>query len=209
MNIYFIRPVRKLEELKKKSAYWRRVDQRIKDDVIRLEQSGHIVRDPVRDTEQNDEIGLRITEDHEDDIIWAVLVRVYWYPGVSEGSIWDIIQTLTAKEFMPEKEIKWVNRNEPNYLEGYKGYINEIISLNPFIFEWTDSQKSLVKLAIARMAKQFQPEKKIILSNFDDLEVTPKKSYTNVAIATHLELNTKITKTRQDLLDAIARSKSK
>lgn len=203
MNIYFIRPVRKLEELAKKSEYWRKVAQRIKDDVRRLEQNGHIVRDPIRDTVQTDEIGLHIVEDHEDDIKWAPLVRVYWYPGVSEGSVFDIMQTFTAKEFMSEKEIEWVNRNKPAYIEEYRGYINEIISVNPFVFEWTDSQKPLVKLAIARMVKQFQPETRIVISNFGELEITPTKSYTNVAIATHLGLTSDTTKTRQDLLDAI------
>lgn len=113
-------------------------ENRILTYVLKLEQQDCIVRCPFRDTDQNDEIGLRITEEHEEDIIWADEIHIIWNPD-SQGSLWDFAQ--------------------------------------------------------ARMAKRFMPEKKIILSNIDEIEITKDnkgriiKSYTNVLIATHLGLN--------------------
>ena len=92
---------------------------------------GSIVRVPFRDTDQSDELGLKIVQEHEDDIIWADEIHVWWNPA-SEGSLFDFAQ--------------------------------------------------------ARMAKRFMPEKKIVLANVGDVETTNDKSYTNVVLATHLEL---------------------
>ena len=68
-NIYIVCPVRKLTEQEKVV---------ILKYVGNLEKSGHEVRCPFRDTDQVDEIGLRIVEDHENDIIWADQVHIWW-----------------------------------------------------------------------------------------------------------------------------------
>lgn len=98
-KIYIICSVRKLIEEEKVEilAY-----------VDRLEEEGCAVRCPFRDTNQNDEIGLRIVEEHEDDIIWADEIHIVWNPG-SEGSLWDVAQARMARHFMPEKKIIVVN----------------------------------------------------------------------------------------------------
>ena len=87
-KIYIICSVRKLIEEEKVEilAY-----------VDGLEEEGCAVRCPFRDTNQNDEIGLRIVEEHEDDIIWADEIHIVWNPG-SEGSLWD------GKTFHARKE---------------------------------------------------------------------------------------------------------
>lgn len=204
MNIYVVCPVRKLERLAKISAYWRNVKEKIENDVADLEKQGYKVRYPIRDTDQNDEVGLRITEEHEQDIIWADEVYVWWYPEISEGGFWDIAQTFTAQIFMPEKKIVWAYGEEQYFSEYIENYLNEAISLNPVVIWWEPEWRySLWKMAQARMAKHFRPEMKIFLSNFDRIKVTSDKSYSNVAIATHLGLTADTAKTRQDLLNAL------
>lgn len=98
-RIYIVCPVRKLTELEK-AVILQYVDN--------LEKDGHEVRCPFRDTNQVDEIGLRIVEDHENDIIWADEVRVWWN-STSEGSLWDFAQFRMAKRFMPGKRILIIN----------------------------------------------------------------------------------------------------
>lgn len=97
-----------------------------------LKEKGHEVRCPISDTNQVDELGLRIVEEHEDDIIWADEVHIIWNP-ISEGSLWDVAQS--------------------------------------------------------RMARRFMPEKKIVVVNASEVQITDKKSYTNVILATHVGLN--------------------
>lgn len=103
-----------------------------------LEKKGHEVRYPPRDTNQIDRIGLRIVEEHENDIIWADEIHIIWNPA-SIGSVWDVGQ--------------------------------------------------------ARMAKRFMPEKKIILVNVSETEITEDKSHTNVVLATHFGLHASSTLT--------------
>ena len=125
MKIYIICSVRKLTAKEKK-----KIDRY----VDNLEKAGHQVRLPYRNTDQNDEIGLRITEEHEQDIIWADQIHVWWNPN-SIGSHWDLAQ--------------------------------------------------------ARMAKKFMAEKKIILANPEEIEITKEKSYTNVLLSMHFGLTAK------------------
>lgn len=73
-----------------------------------MEKQGHEVRLPYRDTNQIDEIGLRIVEDHEEDIIWADEIHIWWNPN-SIGSHWDFAQVRMAKRFMPKKKIILIN----------------------------------------------------------------------------------------------------
>lgn len=204
MNIYFICPVRKLEKLAKTSIYWKRVKEKIEADVENLEKQGHIVRYPRRDTEQDDEVGLHIVEDHEDDIIWADQIRIWWYPKISEGSYFDYAQTRAANMFLPKdkrKQIVWMNiKEQETDIMFYAVYEPEIMRGHIEIYWHAKGKDSLWRLAQARMAKRLNPQKKIVLKNFDELEVTPKKSYANVAIATHLGLTANTAKTRQDLL---------
>ncbi|MCH7759218.1 hypothetical protein IID20_02590 [Patescibacteria group bacterium] len=177
MKIYIICPVRNRtkQEEKEINAY-----------VADLEEQGNEVREPSRDTVQEDEIGLRITEEHEEDIIWADQVHVWWNPS-SEGSCWDVAQTLMAQEFMPDKKIIWVNQ-EPDLKEYINKYQQVVINKFLFIFWKPKDRESLWRLAQARMTKKFESEFKIYLFNPFLPQITEKKSYHNVALATFLKV---------------------
>ena len=117
MKVYIVCPVRHLTE---------DVRRRILEYVATLEARGNQVRCPFRDTDQSGD-GLSITVAHEQDILWADEIHVWWTPA-SEGSLWDVAQ--------------------------------------------------------ARMARYFQPEKRIVIINADAIHPTPEKSYTNVILRT-------------------------
>lgn len=73
-----------------------------------LEREGHTVRCPFRDTNQHDEIGLRIIAEHEDDILWANEIHIWWNP-TSKGSLWDLAQARMAQHFHLDKKIILIN----------------------------------------------------------------------------------------------------
>jgi hypothetical protein len=116
-KIYIVCPVRKLNEPEKNL---------ILKSVTDLEKAGNEVRCPFRDTNQVDEIGLRIVGDHEDDIIWADEVLVWWNP-TSEGSLWDAAQFRMAKRFMPEKRFLIINLDGVQITEE-KSYTNVLLA---------------------------------------------------------------------------------
>lgn len=90
-----------------------------------LEKAGHTVRCPFRDTNQDDETGMRIVEEHEGDIIWADEIHIIWNSN-SQGSLWDAAQTRMAMHFMPEKKIVVGNVGEINVTD-HKSYSNAIL----------------------------------------------------------------------------------
>lgn len=116
-KIYIVCPVRKLTEPEKVI---------ILEYVNQLEKDGHEVRCPFRDTDQIDEIGLRIVDDHEKDIIWADEVRIWWN-STSEGSLWDFAQYRMAKRFMPEKHMLVINVDNVGITEN-KTYTNVLLA---------------------------------------------------------------------------------
>lgn len=75
--------------------------------VDALESRGCQVRCPFRDTDQSGD-GLAIVEAHENDIMWADEVHVWWNPA-SEGSLWDVAQARMARHFQPGKRIVLIN----------------------------------------------------------------------------------------------------
>lgn len=117
VKIYMICSVRKATEEEKK---------KILTYAENLKEKGHEVRCPISDTNQIDELGLRIVEEHEDDIIWADEVHVIWNPA-SEGSLWDVAQSRMARRFMPEKKIVVVNASEVKITDK-KSYTNVILA---------------------------------------------------------------------------------
>ena len=78
-KIFVICPVRKAtaEEM-----------QFIENYVAQLEDGGNIVHWPARDTDQDDEIGLRICQDNRSAISDADEIHVYWNKD-SAGSLFD------------------------------------------------------------------------------------------------------------------------
>lgn len=80
MRIFLICPVRNVsaEEIVAIKKY-----------VFDLEQAGHIVHWPFRDTDQNDPIGLRICQDNRQAIVDADEIDVWWN-DTSKGSYFDL-----------------------------------------------------------------------------------------------------------------------
>ncbi|MDA2936329.1 hypothetical protein MYX06_03875 [Patescibacteria group bacterium AH-259-L05] len=197
MNISLICPVR--DRTKEE-------DKQIKRDVKRLKRQGHEVREPSEDTDQDDEIGLRIVEDHEiNDRLWSKIDRVLWRKAepdkdrrISRGSWFDYLQGLACIDFKKDKSIEWINKRPD--IDRYIEPVRRAAILDPVYIYWQDGLNlSFLTLAYARMLKYFQPEKIIFLSNLAMLELTKRKSYTNVAIATALQLTSKDVTTREDL----------
>jgi len=96
--------------------------------VAGLENQGHDVRLPYRDTNQNDEFGMRIVEEHEDDIIWADEIHVWWN-SASTGSHWDMGGARMAQKFMPEKNIVLANAHKLEVAPG-KTYGNVLLAVH-------------------------------------------------------------------------------
>lgn len=131
-RVYIICPVRRLTPEEK---------ERVLNYVQQLEESDYKVRCPFRDTPQEDEIGLRIVQDHEDDIVWADEIHVWWNP-TSEGSLWDFAQARMAKRFMPQKTIRIINKIA---LTEHKSYTN-VVAATHFHLSPSDTLKQLQEL---------------------------------------------------------------
>lgn len=78
-KIFIICPVRHADE---------EVEEKIKEHVAQLEEAGHKVHWPKRDTDQDDPNGIRICMDNCDAIIAADEVHI-WYDPDSKGSHFD------------------------------------------------------------------------------------------------------------------------
>jgi hypothetical protein len=123
MNIYIICAVRKATEEEKKVVL---------DYAEQKEKEGYTVRCPFRDTNQEDEVGIRIVEEHEDDIIWADEVHAFWKAtpegkSTSEGSLWDAAQTRMAMRYSPEKKFLMANIRDVGISE-QKSYTNVLLA---------------------------------------------------------------------------------
>jgi hypothetical protein len=138
-RIYIICPVRK-----KTRAEERKINKYVR----QLEDQGHEVRLPYRDTNQVDEIGLRIVEEHEKDIIWADEVHIWWNPN-SIGSHWDLAQVRMVRIFMPKKKIVLINEANveiTKYKDGSfkKSYTNVLLATH-FDLDPSDTGADLLK----------------------------------------------------------------
>lgn len=111
---FIICPVRNISDEEKKF---------IENYVSKLEKEGYRVHYPVRDTNQNDPIGLEICCTSRNAIRNAQEVHVYWN-GKSEGSFFDFGMT-----FMAEKPIVLFNRDNIGRTE-YKSFQNVLLKLD-------------------------------------------------------------------------------
>jgi hypothetical protein len=91
--------------------------------VADLEQSGYDVHFPLRDTDQNDTVGMRICSQNRDAIISADEIHVYWNPK-SEASRFDL-----GMAFATEKPIKLINRKNVGKTP-YKSLQNVLLELD-------------------------------------------------------------------------------
>lgn len=113
-DVFLICPVRGITEEKKTA---------IRQYVEKLEDEGLCVYWPLRDTDQNDPVGLHILLDNIAAIRRAKEVRV-WYDLTSEGSRFDIGVTLALK-----KRITLANPEEVLPTKG-KSFANVLLELH-------------------------------------------------------------------------------
>jgi len=133
-KIYMICSVRKATNKEKKeiAAY-----------ADSLQNKGHEVVCPITDTNQVDDIGLRIVSEHEAEIIWADEIHIIWNPE-SERSLFDFAQARMAKRFVPDKKIIVVNLERVELTE-HKSYTN-VLAATHFGLVATDTLEGLKKL---------------------------------------------------------------
>lgn len=85
--------------------------------VTDMEDKGHKVYWPARDTDQVDSTGLRICGDNRKAITDADAVHVWWNPG-STGSLFDL-----GMAFMAKKPIVLVNAVEPTVGKSFNNFL--------------------------------------------------------------------------------------
>lgn len=110
MNIFIIHPIRNASQ---------KVIDAVELYVKHLEDKGHSVYDPQRDTEQDDPIGLNICNQNKDAILNADEVHIAW-DGKSTGSLFDI-----GMAFMANKKVKIIKDIFPDKTKG-KSFANMI-----------------------------------------------------------------------------------
>lgn len=96
MKIFLICPVRGITDEEKNATIIARY-------VLNLVRSGHMVHWPLRDTDQDDLVGLRICQDNRHAIEDADEIHVWWN-GKSQGSLFDL-----GMAFALRKKIVLVN----------------------------------------------------------------------------------------------------
>lgn len=136
-KITLISPVRKPKRsLIRILAEWLRIipdlyeleQKKIEKYVKNLEAQGHEVYWPIRDTNQNDPIGLRICMDNGLAIINADEVRVWWIG--SSGSTFDFGMTFMFNLLVsPNKEVVIANPDDVKPTEG-KSFNNVLWALH-------------------------------------------------------------------------------
>lgn len=114
MRIFLICPVRDITNEEKVA---------IEKYVSELEQAGHLVHWPLRDTNQDDPIGLRICSDNRQAIVLADEVDVWWN-ATSKGSYFDL-----GMAFALGKKIILANPEAVQPTEG-KSFGNMLIAIS-------------------------------------------------------------------------------
>ena len=113
-KIFMICPVREADEEEK--AF-------LQDYISNLEQEGHKVHYPPRDTNQDDPIGYYICRENRQAILDADEVHIYFTPK-SKGTLFDI-----GMAFMMEKPIVLVNIDKIEKTP-HKSFPNVLIELH-------------------------------------------------------------------------------
>lgn len=103
MDIFFISPVRLVTP---KTMEW------CEQYVEKLEKQGHQVHWPIRDTDQNDPIGIRICDTNLRKILESDEIHI-WYLKESSGIHFDIGATYMLIRILGyKKKVVLVNKNE-------------------------------------------------------------------------------------------------
>lgn len=118
-SIFLICPVRNASEevTRKTSAYLRQ-----------LEEAGHRVHWPPRDTDQDDPVGMRICGDNGRAILAADEVHV-WYDKSSQGTTFDLGMTFILVEVLGwAKKVVIANPEDVGPTDG-KSFQNVLLAL--------------------------------------------------------------------------------
>jgi len=118
-KIFIICPVRNVDK---------ETERILKDYVRKLEEEGHQVHYPSRDTNQNDPIGLRICGDNREALYEAQEIHI-WFKKGSEGSIFDFGMYFMLLMFVPEKKLVLINKDQvkPTPEKSFQNVILELI----------------------------------------------------------------------------------
>lgn len=99
-KIFIICPVRNADSV---------VQEEIADYVSRLEQEGHQVHWPKRDTDQSDDHGIFICEENCDAVIDAGEIHIWWDPD-SSGSKFDFGMLFALLRLGFTKKVVLINK---------------------------------------------------------------------------------------------------
>jgi hypothetical protein len=183
-RVFLISPVRDIDEA---------VEKEIKQYVSGLEAEGHTVYWPKRDTNQDDPIGLRICQDNREALYQSTSVHM-WVARSSQGSIFDLGMLYyflgdTRKAFKVINETALGCRTPLMTLENVlfelgvtpNAFWRKSIYVSGEI--WIEVKTNVpdrlffMGMAFASLRSQ---NKKIFLSNQDQISRTPTKSFENV-----------------------------
>lgn len=117
-KIFLICPVRNFDEEEQK---------KIEEYVKNLENQGHEVYWPIRDTNQDDPIGIEICTDNGWAIIWADEIHIWWQPE-SEGSKFDFGMSFLCY-ILDDKKIILANPDDVKRTTG-KSFENVLLTLH-------------------------------------------------------------------------------
>lgn len=125
-KIFLISPVRRPTWNLIKRIRYNKEQKKIEKYVKYLEAQGHQVHWPIRDTNQNDPVGLRICTDNGRAIYWADEVHIWWVG--SSGSLFDFGMTFMLVLLVAKKVIL-ANPDEVKPTDG-KSFENVLLDLH-------------------------------------------------------------------------------
>jgi len=98
--------------------------------VAKLESQSYRVYYPLRDTDQNDPVGLRICTDNREAIAKADEVHTYWNRD-NKGSLFDLGMAFMANYFIPDKKIILANKEMVELMRTtHKSFENVLLELD-------------------------------------------------------------------------------
>lgn len=176
-KIFIICPVRNVDK---------ETEGILKDYVRKLEEEGHQVHYPSRDTDQNDPIGIRICTCNREKIYEANEVHP-WFLKESEGSFFDLGMYFLFLKFKPEKKIVVINKDEVEsipYLDSQEAIQEReaLCKARTVKFHFSKEKKNLFKLGMYFALLKLMPEKRLVVTNKDQIKCTPHKSFENVIL---------------------------
>lgn len=96
--------------------------------VVELESQGHEVYYPLRNTNQNDNVGLRICGDNVKAMFEADSIH-FWWSDKSQGSIFDMGAVFALITCVADKKIVIANASDIKPTE-HKSFTNVLIALS-------------------------------------------------------------------------------